>query len=260
MNPSLCLSVVLAFLMLSPVMAEEKKPPVLNIGGIDKPGGTIKGVVKFDGKKVKPSKKRWIRMSADNYCAAKHPKPVRPETYVWGENDTLQNVFVYISKGLEGKNFDLPKKHAVIDQNGCMYSPHVSGVVVDQSIDIVNSDNTSHNVKMKSKKNGTFNQMMITGQVIPKTLSKPEMGVQFKCDVHPWMFANIHVMEHPFFAVTQADGTFTIKGLPPGDYELSVWHEFKKFKPVEKAVKVNIAEGETKQVSFTYKPPARKKK
>ena len=260
MKPRFPLSVVLALLMLAPAMAAEKKPPVLNIGGVDKPGGTIKGVVKFEGKKIEPKKKKWIRMNADNICAGKHPKPLRPETYVWGKNDTLQNVLVFISKGLEGKAFDLPKKPAVIDQNGCLYAPHVSGVVAGQPIAILNSDNTSHNVKMKSKKNGTFNQMMIKEQVIPKTLGKPEMGVQFKCDVHPWMGAYIHVMEHPFFAVTQADGTFTIKGLPPGDYELSVWHEFKIFKPVEKTIKVSVAEGETKQVSFTYKPPTRKKK
>lgn len=249
---------VTAAIAFGAAVAADTDTPVLNVGGTNNPGGTVKGAVKFEGRQAK---RKRIKMDADTFCKGCHAnEPALMERYIFGENDTLQNVFVYVSKGLDGKSFSTPTEKSIIDQRGCVYIPHVSGVMVDQTIEIHNSDMTLHNVKMTSDNNDTFNQGMVQGVALTKTLSSPEMGVRFKCDVHPWMSAYVHVLSHPFFAVTQADGTFTIKGLPPGDYELSVWHEFDKFAPVEKTIKVSVAEGETKEVTFTYKPPKKKKK
>lgn len=227
--------------------------PALNTGGIDQAGGTVKGVVKFDGKQVKP---KSIRMSADAFCDKAHAdKPATEQRYVFGDNNTLQNVFVYISKGLEGKTFPAPTAKATLDQSGCQYSPHVSGVVVGQELDILNSDSTLHNINCQPRNNSSFNEgMPVKGMVITKKFTKPEMKVPVKCDVHPWMNAYIHVMEHPFFAVTQQDGSFTIKGLPAGTYELSVWHEFDKFAPDHQTLQVVVGDGETKEVTVTYSP------
>jgi hypothetical protein len=86
------------------------------------------------------------------------------------------------------------------------------------------------------------------------------MAIPVKCDVHPWMNAYIHVLDHPYFAVTQQDGTFEIKGLPPGDYEVSVWHEFPKFTPDKASVPVKVEAGKAAEVTFTYAPPAPKAK
>lgn len=254
----LWIGILCACVIAVPSFAEEAAPtpaPTLNVGGVDQPGATIKGVVKFSGRQAK---RKPIRMSADKYCESVHSaeNPPLSEQYVFGDNDTLQNVFVWISKGLEGKTFTPPATKVVMDQHGCTYVPHVVGVMVNQEFDIHNSDNTLHNVKVITNHNGSFNEgMPVKDMVLAKKFTKPEMAMPFKCDVHPWMTAYVHVMEHPFFAVTQQDGTFTILGLPPGEYEVSVWHEFDKFTPDHAKVTVTLAEGQTKEVTFTYTPP-----
>jgi len=229
----------------------------INIGGIDQPGGVIRGVVHFEGKQVK---RKPIRMSADAYCNGAHKDAkARNERYVFGDNNTLVNVFVWVSKGLEGKTFATPSDKATISQHGCVYVPHVMGITVNQEMDILNDDNTLHNVKMNSSDNGAFNEgMPVKGMILAKKFSKPEVGIAMKCDVHPWMGAYLHVVAHPFFAVTQQDGTFEIKGLPPGEYELSVWHEFKKFAPDHATTPVTLGEGETQEVTITYGPKKKK--
>lgn len=235
-----------------------KAGDVLNIGGVEGSGGTIKGVVKFSGKQAKQGK---YRTDADPKCHAMHKdSPLLKEKFVFGKDDTLQNVFVYISKGLEGKTFDPPARKAVLDQRGCVYIPHVSGVVVRQTLDILNSDETTHNVKLRSKNNGQDNKAMPTkGMVVSKIFKKPEMSVKYVCDVHNWMGAYVHVMSHPYFAVTQENGTFEIRGVPAGEYEISPWHEFSKFKPDKTSVAITVVDGETAEVAFTYSPPKKKR-
>ena len=235
---------------------------VVGVGGFAavKPawGGSIKGVVKFEGRQAK---RKPIRMSADKYCDQAHKdQPASDERFVFGDNDALQNVFVWVSKGAEGKTFD-PGEKRVIDQRGCVYHPHVSGVVVNQAFEILNNDNTLHNVKVNSKMNGSFNEgMPVKGMVLKKTFTKPEMAISFKCDVHPWMGAYVHAMAHPFFAVTGQDGGFEIKGLPAGEYEVSVWHEFDKFSPDRETATVTVQEGKAAEVNFTYSPKGKNKK
>ena len=241
------------------VMFSQVQAAPHHIGGVDQPGGTIRGVIKFEGRKAK---RKPIRMSADAFCQQAHPDtPARNERYVFGDNDTLVNVFVWVSKGLEGKSIPEPSGQASIDQQGCMYVPHVSGVMVNQPLQILNSDNTLHNVKMNSAKNGSFNEgMPVKGMVLNKRFGKPEAGIALKCDVHPWMSAYLHVVAHPYFAVSGQDGTFEIRGLPAGQYELSVWHEFKKFAPDKTEVSVTVTDGQAEQVEFTYGPKKKKKR
>ncbi|MAE67734.1 MAG: hypothetical protein CMJ18_26055 [Phycisphaeraceae bacterium] len=239
--------------------AEESKGPRIDIGGIDGTGGTIKGVVKFSGK---PYKRKPVDVDADRQCAKMHKDvPLLNERSVVNEDGTLQNVFVFVSKGLEGKSFDVPDKPAILDQIGCRYIPHVSGIVAKQTLEIRNSDATTHNVQRKSKKNGKDNAGMAKGsKPLNQVLKKPEMGVKYSCQVHTWMGAYVHVMSHPFFAVTQEKGTFEIRGLPAGEYELTVWHEHKKYKPVEKTATVTVSEGGPAEVEFTFKKKKKKKK
>jgi hypothetical protein len=235
--------------------ASAAEVPVLNVGGVaDGGGGSLKVTVKFDGRQ---QPRRPVRMDQDPFCVAAHADS-RPlsEQYIFGDNDTLQNVLVYVSKGLEGKTFDKPSTPAKMDQHDCIYIPHVMGMVVGE-IEIHNSDNTLHNVKMDSSNNGSFNEGMPTaGMVLKKSFNRPELGIKFACNVHPWMNAYLHVFEHPFFAVTQQDGTITLNGLPAGEYEISVRHEFDRFTPVEKSVTVKIEEGAEATAEFTYRPPA----
>ena len=188
--------------------------------------GDVKGKIKFDGKapKMKP-----LRMDADPVCVANSDIQPRKEWLVLDENNGVKNVLVYVKESKSGsllKNYDTPKEAAVIDQKGCVYIPHVLGVMVGQQLDILNSDGTLHNIHALPKVNKEFNKAM------PR--SKKQMSVKFdkveapfkiKCDVHPWMGAFLGVFEHPYFAVTDDSGSYTISGLAPGKYILEAWHE-----------------------------------
>lgn len=209
--------------------AAKPKCTQLHIGGINQEGGTIKGVVRYSNNEVQTG---------------------------------LPNVFVWVSCGLEEKKFTVPAKAVVINQVHMKYMPRVSGVVVGQTVAIYNSDHTLHNVKMKSKKNGIFNHWMLaSSKPLQKVFKKPEIGTMaLTCDVHPLMSAYVHVVEHPFFAVTQDAGKFEIRGLPPGLYEVGVWHEDNRLAPEHRRAMVKIAKGEKKELIFKYNRRTRKKK
>lgn len=235
----------------APALAEETNAPKLNVGGLSTGGGSIKGIVKFEGKQAA---RKEIAVAQDPACVANHKdKPLLEEKFVFGDNNTLQNVFVWVSKGLEGKTFPMPNTKPELDQEGCSYVPHVMGVVKGQDVKIKNSDSTQHNVHAKTAKDELFNSSSGPGVSEIKKFNKADL-VTFKCDIHPWMGAYVHVVDHPFFAVTQQDGTFEIKGLPPGEYELSVWHEFARFAPDKEKYSVKVEEGKASEVTITYAP------
>ncbi|HYE98396.1 MAG TPA: carboxypeptidase regulatory-like domain-containing protein [Planctomycetota bacterium] len=237
-------------------LAAQETAVVRNVGGLDGPGGTVKGLVKFTG--TKPERKPLTGLAGNAFCKeqCKDATPLE-EKWVFGKNgsdDTLANVLVYVSKGLEGKTFEPPKTPAILDQVGCVYTPHVVGVMVGQVLEVRNSDATLHNVMTMPRKNKPFNEgMPVKGGKLEKVFTEPEMKVDLRCFLHPWMLAWVHVMEHPFYAVTGEDGAFTIRGLPPGEYEISVLHETSRFQPTANAMKVKVAEGGTATVDFTYK-------
>jgi plastocyanin len=138
----------------------------------------------------------------------------------------LQNVFVYVKDGLGTRTYATPTTPVALDQKGCRYVPHVVGVQVGQPVLIANSDATLHNVNSAPKNNRGFNFGQVPSTpAVTRTFDKPEIGVPFRCDVHSWMNAYAGVVPHPFFAVTDANGAFEIKGLPPGTYEIEAWHE-----------------------------------
>ena len=104
--------------------------------------------------------------------------------------------------------------------------PHIFGIRPGRTLKIVNSDGTLHNIHALPKINAEFN----IGQPFPKMATekkfdKPEVPVRFKCDVHKWMGAYCGVFNHPFFAITNDQGTFEIKNLPPGNYVIEAWQE-----------------------------------
>ncbi|OGW81749.1 MAG: hypothetical protein A2Z83_02985 [Omnitrophica bacterium GWA2_52_8] len=208
--------------------------------------GAITGKANFSGQAPAPEA---ISMNADPACAAAHASPPLDLSVVVNPDNTLQNVFVYVKSGLEGKTFDLPAEAVTLDQKGCMYYPHVFGIRAGQSLEIVNSDPTLHNVHNLATNSKEFNLgMPIQGMKLKKTFEQPEIMVKFKCDVHPWMHAYIGILEHPFFSVTGDSGTFEIKDLPPGTYTVGAWHE--KYGVQEQTV--TVGDGETKAVDFNF--------
>ncbi|HVY93001.1 MAG TPA: carboxypeptidase regulatory-like domain-containing protein [Bryobacteraceae bacterium] len=183
----------------------------------------VKGKAVFKGT---PPRVRPISMDADPACAAKHPGPVQPETAIIKADGSLKNVFVYVSKGLEGKTFPTPSTPVVLDQTGCTYAPHVFGIMVNQQLKVVNNDATTHNVHAMGETNPEFNVGQRAGAPpIVKTFTKPEVTIPILCNQHPWMRAVAHVMTNPYFAVSDENGAFTIKGLPPGKYTITAIHE-----------------------------------
>jgi hypothetical protein len=208
--------------------------------------GTVTGKVAFNGT---PPKMKPLSMDADAVCAARHKEPVMPEVVVANKNGTLRNVFVYVKSGLEGKNFGTPGEAIELDQEGCLYKPHVLGIQAGQNLRIVTSDDTTHNIHPMPKVNREFNvSQPPKADAIVRTFSRPEVSIPVKCNQHPWMRAYIHVVSHPFHAVTGEDGTFKIENLPPGNYEIEAVHE----QYGASTQKVTVGDKETKSVDFSY--------
>jgi plastocyanin len=183
--------------------------------------GVISGTVVFLGTAPPP---RPLRTDSDPLCK---PEPgATSETLLVGAENRLQNVFVYVKDGLGSRTYPVPTTPVVLDQKGCRYIPHVLGVQVGQTVRITNSDAALHNVNGSPKDNRPFNFGQPAGvPAATRVFDKPEIGMPFRCDVHPWMNAYAGVVSHPFFAVTGADGSFEIKGLPAGTYTIEAWHE-----------------------------------
>ena len=209
---------------------------------------TVAGKINLEGT---PPANAPIRMNADPACVAATkgmPTPTQ-ETFV-SEAGGLGNVFVYVQSGLTG-TFPVPSTAVVFDQQACQYHPHVFGVQVGQPIEVLNSDATLHNIHATPKTNPEFNTAQpIKGMKTTTTFKEKEADVvvPFKCDVHGWMNAYVGVLDHPYFAVTKEDGSFELKGLPPGTYTVEAWHE----KLGATTQSVTLAAKESKEVSFTF--------
>jgi plastocyanin/predicted small lipoprotein YifL len=213
--------------------------------------GSVAGMVKLEGPAPKG---RPISMAAEPSCAKEHGgKPVTSEEVVTGDGGSLANVLVYVKEGLGNRAFDTPKEPVVIDQKGCLYSPRVVAVQVNQPLEVRNDDQTTHNIHPVPTVNREWNKSQPAGAPpISETFPREELAIPVKCNVHPWMKSYISVFKHPYHAVTAKDGKFELKNLPPGDYVIVAWHE--KLGTAEE--KVTLGQKEAKAVTFTFKAPA----
>jgi hypothetical protein len=186
--------------------------------------GQVTGSVTLDGDAPEMA---VIDMSGQKDCANQHSDPVSEETVVAGEKGELANVVISVKTddpaSLGG---EVPKKAAMLDQKGCVYTPHVVAVMTGQEFIVKNDDAFMHNVQSFAKTNPPFNIAQPNKEEKKIEPFKAAEEIQVKCQVHPWMVAYIHVFEHPFFAVSDAKGKFKIDGkLPDGEYTFVAKHE-----------------------------------
>ncbi len=212
--------------------------------------GEISGKVQLSG-----TPKPEITIVMDATCGKFHGKPVTTRHFVVSEDSSggkgLGNVFVYIKEG--AKKTPPAGEAPMLDQVNCMYEPYVLGVVTDQKFKVRNSDPLLHNVHATPRVNKEFNfGQPLKGQVTEKSFDQPEVLVRVKCDVHPWMFAYIGVVDHPYFAVTEKDGSFKIPNVPAGKYTVEAYH----LKAGAKTQEVTLGADESKTISFTLEAPA----
>ena len=172
----------------------------------------------------------WIFLLFAGCAAPAPPVPLLPPGVVAGtvsaREGLLPWVFVYVKSGLEGRKFDVPKEPFVLDQHGNEFLPHVFGLRAGQPLKILSSDSGMHNVFCNPFNGPAFNITLLQDESMTKVFEKPEVMVQFKCNIHGHMVAYAGVLDHPYFSVTGFDGKFEIQGLPPGDYTIEAWNEF----------------------------------
>ena len=224
---------------------------LLSAVGIIYAEGSIIGTITFEGKapKMKP-----LRLDADPICVANNEIAPKKEWLILDENKGVKNVLVFVTEGLN-IDYSPPEEPVVIDQKGCIYSPHVLGIMAGQQLDILNNDGTLHNIHALPKVNKEFNKAQPRSKKkLSVKFEKPEAPFKVKCDVHPWMGAYIGVFDHPCFAVSGDDGTYIISDLKPGEYVIEAWHE----KLGSQTANVTVSDSAAHQ-NFTFKKPSKKK-
>jgi plastocyanin len=208
--------------------------------------GSLSGTVRLQGKIPAPVK---IDTSLDPACGAGGGDNYSEQYVV--HDGKLANVYLYVKSGSPMVTASVSSHRAIIDQKGCRYMPHVIAIQLGDFVEFRNSDMTMHTVHI-IQANANGKQLDVAQgpngapQIVPFRDAAIMMPV--RCDPHPWMNAFINVADTPFYAVTDADGHFEIKGLPAGRYELAAVHE----KLGEQTMSVTVKAQDTQKADFTY--------
>ena len=230
--------------------------PVAGVGNrqIGPPAGAntrISGRVFLSGK---PPAERVLPM--DPRCAAEHKGQVTTRFYVTGKDNGLADVFIVISAGLPRLQWAVPKQPVTLRLRGCLYENHIVGVQTDQTLLVENLDRIMHNIhNIPSKGSGNPEKnvaIMPRAKPLQYVFPEAERFLRFKCDVHPWEFAYVNVVEHPFFTVSDANGNFTINGLPPGTYTIQAHHRKSGLQQKE----ITVEENRNADINFEFQAPA----
>jgi len=244
--PLLLLLLLLALLPVSRIVSQT--PQETDQRQLYLPSGyepTIVGTISISGKVPQP---KVIDMSADPVCMEINRKP-QTESLIANGNK-LQDAFISVKgEPINVYRFEMPAEEVVLSRKNCQYSPRVFGVRVGQSLRIMNGDTTVHNTHATPKLNPEWNQSQMPGSPpLLKTFTRSELLIPFKCNQHPWEKAYVGVLPHPFFAVSDGNGRYEIRGLPPGTYTLTSWHEGFD----EQHVEITLVPGEVRNVDFVF--------
>ena len=237
--------------IIAAALAADEKP---------EPGtGTFKGVVTFKGTPPKPKvvvTKGDAKVKPEDRAVCAADELLGDELLVNEKADNaVANVVVYLRKAPEGyKAPPPPDEPAVFDQKGCRFIPHVLVLRCDQKLLIKSGDPITHNTNIAGIRNSGFNQAIAPSNRdgVAFGYKKPEsVPVPVKCDFHPWMKAYHLPLDHPFATVTDDEGKFEIKGLPPGKYTFLVWHESPGYLNNKLAVEIKADKVTEQKLSFT---------
>lgn len=200
------------------------------------PGGTIDGKLLWVGKPEKPHR---LSVTQDRSVCGN-----MKELYdVRVEQGGVADAVVWLDNATHGKAFDFPKP--VLDQKGCMFVPPVVLMKPGQ-LEVLNSDQTTHNVHIIARFNRSSNNMMAPGAApIELTLMRPEI-ILVRCDVHTWMQGHIVVAKNPYYAISGSGGVFKLTDVPAGTYNLKIWQN----KLGTKDEQVTVQAGKTTTVAY----------
>jgi plastocyanin len=206
-------------------------------------GGSISGVVRFQGRAPAP---KPLVISKDRDVCGVHP--AYDQSLIVGRHGGIANAVITVVDIASGRAADT--RPVNFDQRGCEYVPHVLAFVAGTTVNIINSDNILHNVHTESSVNPVidFAQPGFK-KMISVTVAKPEV-IKVGCDAHNWMSGWWYVAANPYYAVTGADGRYTLKDVPPGTYALRVWQE----KLGTQTTKVTVKPGQQATADFAMKP------
>ncbi len=194
--------------------------------------GTLKGKFVLKGAAPTPDA---INVTKDVEVCGKHN--LHNESLVVGDGGGIANVVIYLSLGRGTK---APAAHpsyaetataeVSLDNHDCRFEPHVAAMRTTQTLNIGNKDPIGHNTKVDCVKNSAINPIVPANsnlmQKFPKAESRP---VPVGCSIHPWMKGYLLIQDHPYFAVSAADGSFTIANLPVGKWEFQAWQEIPNY-------------------------------
>jgi len=188
----------------------------------------ISGTITLTG--TPPPEIPYTQLMQDPTCGPLHSETPTTHFYVVGKNGELGDVVVYLKDAsgneITGKSTGAGAPAVLLDQKGCLYTPQILAIQTGQKLDVKNSDPCIHNVHTVSKAgNAQHNDAQMAGAAdLNYTFDKPEMFMKVECDVHPWMFAWVSIFDNPYYAISGADGKFTIKDVPPGKYTVVADH------------------------------------
>ena len=238
LSPFLGLAALLASCASNAVVVPERAATVIDPGT----AGAILGRAELVGT---PTAREPIPGALDHGCSSS--RTLRSERVI-APQGKLPNVFVRVTRGLEGMTFAVPTEAAVLEQVGCHFHPHVLGAQAYQPIRFVNRDPRAHDIRSAAATGQRFRVKLAAHGTRVQQFDHEET-MPIRCELHGWMTGYLAIVDHPYFAVTGEDGTYAIRNLPPGTYTLEAWHEVYGTTTTE----VRLAAKETATALFTFR-------